>query len=457
MYLHEKFILLTLIQRTTMKSILLLRLGLLVFLVYIFTGCKKNSSDTPSGPPTVTGVSNPVAGIGYHIIVAGTNFSSSISGNTVAINGIAGTVTSASPNQLTVVFTNAVTGKISVTVNGNTATSGIDTRIINLSVSTLAGSGAIGSDDGAGNAASFNGQWGCVMGPNNNLYVADTYNNKIRKIAFDGTVSTLAGTGTQGNQDGPSGTATFNLPFGVAVDKNGNIYVSEIGFDNIRKITPDGMVSTFAGSPTGRAGSDDGTDTTATFKDPLGLATDADGNIYVADAANDKIRKITPAGIVTTFAGTGTAGAGNGTALSATFNTPLSIAVDAGNNLFVTEENNYDIRKIASDGTVTTVAGTGQPGSADGAGAGAGFNFPVGIVADLSGNLYVTDNGYGTIRIITSSGFVATLAGNGNQTSADGIGYEASFDNPLGMAMDSGGNLYVMDNSSNKVRKVAVQ
>lgn len=439
-----------------MKS-LLLRSGLLVFLLCIFAGCKKNNTIVPPGLPTVTGVSNLVAGIGYHILIVGTNFSSSIQGNTVAINGFAGTVTSASPTQLAVVFTNAVTGKISVTVNGNTATSNIDTRIINLSVSTLAGSGATGSANGAGNVASFNGQWGCAMGANGNLYVADTYNNKIRKIAIDGTVSTVAGTGTAGNQDGLAGNATFNSPYGIAVDKNDNIYVSEIGFDNIRKIATDGTVSTFAGSPTGRTGSNDGTDTSATFKDPLGLAADANGNIYVADAANNKIRKITPAGVVTTIAGTGTAGAGNASALSATFNTPLSIAIDAGNNLYVTEQNNYDVRKIAADGTVTTVAGTGQTGSADGAGTSAAFNFPVGIVADLSGNLYVTDNGYGTIRIITSSGFVATLAGNGNQTSLDGIGYQASFNNPLGMAMDSGGNLYVMDNSSNKVRKVTIQ
>ncbi|HEY5407687.1 MAG TPA: IPT/TIG domain-containing protein [Ginsengibacter sp.] len=439
-----------------MKS-LLLRSGLLICLICIFTGCKKNKTAEPSGPPTVTGVSNTVAGIGYHIIVAGTNFSTNISNNTVSINGVAGIVTSASSNQLAVVFTNAVTGKISITVNGNTASADIDTRIINLSVSTLAGSGVIGSDNGAGNAASFNGQWGCAMGANNNLYVADSYNHEIRKIAFDGTVSTVAGKGNPGNQDGAVGSATFNYPFGIVVDKNGNIYVSEIGSDNIRKITPDGMVSTFAGSPTGRTGSNDGADTSASFNDPLGLATDADGNIYVADAANNKIRKITPAGIVTTVAGTGTAGAGNGTALSASFNTPLSVAIDGSNNLYVTEQKNYDIRKIATDGTVTTVAGSGQAGSADGAGTSAGFNYPVGIVADLSGNLYVTDNGYGTIRIITSSGFVATLAGNGNQASTDGIGYQASFNNPLGMAMDSGGNLYVMDNSSNKVRKVTVQ
>jgi sugar lactone lactonase YvrE len=440
-----------------MKSSLLLHSCFLVFLVYIVEGCKKEKALTPSGPPTITGISNTVAGIGYQVIITGTNFSPGTTGNNVTINSIPATVISASATQLAVIFTNAVTGKISVTVNGNTATSSNNIRIINLSVTTLAGSGAIGSADGAGTAASFNGQWGCAMGANGNLYVADSYNNKIRKISFDGTVSTVAGTGVQGNKDGLLASATFSLPYGIVIDKDGNIYVSDLGFDNIRKITPDGMVSTFAGSPTGRTGSDDGTDTSATFKDPLGLATDADGNIYVADAANNKIRKITPGGTVTTIAGTGAAGALNGSALSSTFNSPLSIAIDAGKNLFVTEENNYDIRKIAADGTVTTVAGTGQAGSSDGAGTAAGFNFPVGIVADLSGNLYVTDNGDGTIRIITPGGFVATLAGNGNQSSVDGIGFGASFNDPLGMAIDSGGKLYVMDNASNKVRKVTVQ
>ncbi len=181
-----------------MKSSLLVRVYLLIFLVFILAGCKKDNGVTPSGPPSISGISNPVAGIGYHILIDGSNFSTSAAANAVAINGVAGTVSSASSNQLTVFFTNAVTGKISVTVNGNTATSGIDTRIINLSATTLAGSGAQGSTDGAGAAASFNGQWGCAMGANGNLYVADTYNNKIRKIAFDGTVTTIAGTGVAG-------------------------------------------------------------------------------------------------------------------------------------------------------------------------------------------------------------------------------------------------------------------
>ncbi len=439
-----------------MKSSVVLHSCILVIVVCIVAGCKKEKAIVPSGPPSITDVSNSVAGIGYQIIITGNNFSQNAANNTVTINGTTGTVISASSTQLSVIFTNAVTGKISVEVNGNSTTSANAIRIINLSVTTLAGSGIAGSTDGTGTAASFNQQWGCAVDANGNVFVADSYNNKIRKIASDGTVTTVAGTGTQGNKDGLSESATFSLPFGIVVDKDDNIYVSDLGFDNIRKITPAGIVSTFAGSPTGQTGSADGADTSATFQDPLGLATDADGNIYVSDAANNKIRKITPGGIVTTIAGTGAAGAANGSALSATFNSPLSIAVDANKNIFVTEKNNYDIRKIATDGTVTTVAGTGQPGSSDGTGTAAGFNFPVGIVADASGNLYVTDNGYGTIRIITPGGFVATLAGNGNQSSVDGLGFSASFDNPLGMAIDKGGNLYVMDNASDKVRKITV-
>jgi IPT/TIG domain/NHL repeat len=285
-----------------MKSSVVLHSCILVIVVCIVAGCKKEKATAPSGPPSITDVSNSVAGIGYQIIITGNNFSQNAASNTVTINGTTGTVISASSTQLSVIFTNAVTGKISVEVNGNSTTSANAIRIINLSVTTLAGSGIAGSTDGTGTAASFNQQWGCTVDANGNVFVADSYNNKIRKIAPDGTVTTVAGTGTQGNKDGLSESATFSLPFGIVVDKDDNIYVSDLGFDNIRKITPAGIVSTFAGSPTGQIGSADGADTSATFQDPLGLATDADGNIYVSDAANNRIRKITSGGIVTTIA-----------------------------------------------------------------------------------------------------------------------------------------------------------
>ncbi len=437
-----------------MKSLILLLSG--AFLIMI-TGCSKNKDVNPSGPPTITGVSNFIAGIGYNVIVTGTNFSSVAANNAVTINNVPMIVNASSSTQLSFYSTNAVSGTLTISVNGKSISFPTAIRIVSLTVSTLAGTGTPGSDNGAGNAATFNQPWGCAVGPDGSVYIADSYNNKIREIATDGTVTTFAGTGTAGNNDGLASSATFNTPYGITVDSNGNVYVSDLVTDNIRKITPDGNVSTFAGSPTGRTGSNDGNDTSASFHDPLGLVTDASGNVYVADAANNVIRKITPAGVVTTIAGTGFAGATNGTAPSATFNTPLSLAIDASGNLYITEKNNYDIRKLDISGNVTTVAGTGQPGSSDGQGTSAAFNFPVGIVTDGNGNLFVTDNGYGTIRMITATGFVATVAGNGSGSSTDGTGYGASFDDPLGLAIDKAGTLFVADNTSNKIRKVVIQ
>jgi len=428
-----------------------------VALIITISSCIKKPNVNPSGPPTITGVSNFIAGIGYTVIVTGTNFSSAAANNTVTINNIPMTVISAASTQLSFFSTNAVSGTLSISVNGKVTTFPTSIRIISLTTSTLAGSGSPGSDDGMGTAATFNQPWSCAYGPDGYLYVADSYNNKIRKIKIDGTVSTVAGTGAKGNTDGAGAITTFDTPYGIAVDNSGNIFVSDIGTDNIRKITPGGTVSTFAGSPTGRIGSNDGNDTTASFHNPLGLVTDANGNVYVADGGNNSIRKITAAGVVSTIAGTGFAGAANGSASTATFNAPLCLAIDGSGNLYVTEMNNYDIRKIDAGGNVTTIAGTGQAGSSDGQGTSAAFNFPVGIVSDGQGNLFVTDNGYGTIRMITSTGFVATVAGNGIGTSTDGVGIGSGFSNPLGMAIDPNGNLYVCDNASNKIRKVVIQ
>jgi ribosomal protein L6P/L9E len=441
-----------------MKSSTFSFLFFLIFFIATLTSCKKETTNTPSGPPTITGISTTIAGIGYEIIIQGTNFSNTAGANSVTINGIAATVVSVSPTQLLIVATNASgTGKIAVTANGNTVISSFDITIKNLSVTTLAGNGGQGALDGQALSSNFNSPWGVALDANGNMYIADSYNNKIRKLTAAGVVSTFAGTGALGNNDGAAATATFNLPFGIVVDKNGNVYVSDIGSDNIRKITPGAVVSTFAGSTVGATGSADGLGTSATFKDPLGLAIDADNNLYVADAANNEIREIAPDGTVTTLAGNGVAGATNGTTTTATFNSPLSVAVDAGKNVYVTEQNNFDVREISSAGEITTVAGSGVAGSQDGIGTAASFNYPVGIVSDGSGNLYVTDNGYGTIRIITSTGEVATLAGNGSQTSSDGSGFGAGFNDPLGIAIDTQGTLYVVDNGSNKIRKITVQ
>lgn len=265
--------------------------------------------------------------------------------------------------------------------------------------------------------------------------------DKVTTLAGNGSASLINGTGT---------SATFNSPHGIAVDNNGNVYVADEVSSVIRKITPDGMVTTFAGS--GTVGSSNGTGTSASFRNPFDIAIDASGNLYVADSKNNKIRKITPAGIVTDFAGNGIAGHDDGQ--NATFNSPAGIAIDKDGNLYVSDSGNNLVRKITADGTVSTLAGSGAGGKADGSGISASFNGPIGIAIDTDGNVYIADSYNNLIRKITPAGIVSTFAGSGAAGSADGTGASASFKDPIGLEIDSYGNLYVTDAQNNKIRKV---
>lgn len=241
---------------------------------------------------------------------------------------------------------------------------------------TLAGWPGWGYVDGDVSIAKFNEPVGIAVDGVGNIYVAEVGNNVIRKITPGGVVSTLAGTaGLAGSTDGPSGGASFNSPKGVAVDGDGNVYVADTSNQTIRKITPAGMVSTLAGM-SGAGGSADGTGGNARFADPWGVAVDGAGNVYVADFYNCTIRKITAAGVVSTLAGTvGTSGNTDGMGSAARFNYPEGLAADVAGNVFVSDTHNHSIRKITPDGTVTTLAGTGTPGSTDGTGI-ARFSFP---------------------------------------------------------------------------------
>jgi sugar lactone lactonase YvrE len=323
-------------------------------------------------------------------------------------------------------------------------------------VTTLAGTGASGSNDGPGNVATFSGVWSATPDGNGNYYISDPQNSKIRKMTADGTVSTYTGMAGPGYTNGNLSTAKFGNPYDVAFDKAGNMYVTDLGLNNIRKIASDGTVSNFAGDILGNSGSTDATGTAARFNRPIGIALDANDNVFVVDAQNNKIRKITPAGVVTSLAGSGSMGSADGNGAAASFNVPYSIVIDAGGNLYVTDAGNNKIRKITQAGDVTTFAGSGAAGSADGLGTAASFKNPAGITIDQAGNFWVTDNN-GRIRMITLAGAVYTLAGNGNNSSVDGIGNFSSFSNPLGIDADTGGVLMVVDNTTNKIRKITVQ
>jgi len=334
-------------------------------------------------------------------------------------------------------------------------------------VTTLAGAaGVSGFLDGTGAAArfgktTFGGPLGVACDGAGNVYVADTVNDEIRKITPAAVVSTLAGSpGGFGSVDGPAIVSRFSSPQGVATDSSGNVYVGDTFNHTIRKITPAGAVTTLAGSP-GLNGSTDGAGSAARFDRPAGLAADSSGNLYVADYNNSTIRKITPAGVVTTFAGSaGKRALVDGTGSDARFSLPWGVATDGAGNVYVADYSNCSIRKITPAASVTTLAGRHEIGSEDGTGSAAGFNFPAGLAIDSAGTLYVADSGNHTIRKVTSEGVVTTLAGAaGVQGREDGTGSAAHFEfdfsgDPPGLAMDGSGNLYVADTFSGTIRKV---
>ena len=325
-------------------------------------------------------------------------------------------------------------------------------------VSTFAGwVGTSGSTDATGTAARFNAPSGVAVDASGYVYVADTTNNTIRKITPGGVVNTLAGLAVQqGAADGLGTAAQFYNARGVAVDKDGNAYVGDTSNHTIRKITPAGVVSTLAGLA-GNPGSTDGTGSLARFSSPWGVAVDATGNVYVADKFNYTIRKITPAGVVTTLAGlAGLGGTTDATGTDARFWAPLGVAVDTAGNVYVADNNNHTIRKITPAGEVTTLAGlAGTWGSADGTGTSAKFKYPSAVAVDTGGYVYVADQSNYTIRMITPGGVVSTLAGlAGTSGSTDGTGASARFDSPTGVAVDAGGNVYVADVNNYSIRKV---
>ncbi len=319
-------------------------------------------------------------------------------------------------------------------------------------VSTLAGSGVAGFTNGTGTSAQFSYPKGIAIDASGNVYVADTFNKTIRKITLAGAVTTFAGSGTQGYADGIGTAAKFYSPSGVAVDGSGNVYVADTNNHRIRKITTSGVVTTLAGS--GTAGYADGTGTSAQFFQPLGVAVDGSGNVYVADYGNHRIRKITSSGVVNTLAGSGVAGYADGTGTVAQFNWPSGVEVDGSGNVYVADYTNHRIRKITPSGVVSTLAGSGTAGFADGIGIAAKFYWPSDVAVDGSGNVYVADSGNHRIRKITPAGVVTSLAGSGIAGYLDGTGTSVQFYQPIGVAVDGSGNVYVADYINHRIRKI---
>ncbi|WP_428329144.1 NHL repeat-containing protein [Mucilaginibacter sp.] len=310
-----------------------------------------------------------------------------------------------------------------------------------LSDSTIAKNDSIAKAD---TLPSFNSPTGLAIDAAGNLYVADYGNNLIRKIAAGGVVSTFAGSGTEGSINALGVLASFTRPMGIAVDASGNLYVADSGNELIRKINSAGLVSTLAGSDS--TGSANGASLAATFFSPSGVAVDASGNVYVADAGNNQIRKITTGGTVSTLAGLDTLG------MPAIIN-PTGVAVDNSGNILVANYLNNNILLVNSAGSVSLFAGTGQ-GSANGPAASASFYLPNSVAVDAAGNVYVADGVNNLIRKISTPRNVTTLAGNGSAGAVDSTGVAASFNGPAGLAVDVAGNVYVADSNNNLIRKI---
>ena len=405
---------------------------------------------TGSPAPTYQWQRQPSTGGGFTNITDGGIYS----GATTATLSISAANTGINGDQYQCVASNTVNNAPA------TATSNIATLTVNVGtiISTISGTTGVSNTlDGTGTAAQFSNPFSIAVDTAGNFYVADPAAHVIRKITAAGVVTTLAGTpGSAGSLDGVGSAARFNGPQGVAVDGSGNIYVADTNNHTIRGISPSGNVLTLAGTA-GSVGSTDGVGTVARFTYPYSLAIDNFGTIYVSDTFNHMIRRVASNGTVSTMAGAaGVRGTTDGTGTGARFAYPTGIAADAQGFIYVADSNNGTIRKITQGNVVTTYAGTaGSFGTADGAALTvARFNQPNGVAIDSTGVVYVADTFSHTIRRITTTGDVGTLAGlAGTVGSVDGTGSAARFNQPNGIAVDSSGNVYIADSLNRTIRR----
>lgn len=337
-------------------------------------------------------------------------------------------------------------------------------------ITTLAGSGRQGfcGDGGPATKACLAFPTGVVVDPEGSVYIADTFNHRIRKVTPSGTISTFAGNGSEGycGDDGPATSACLALPSAVALDRSGNLYVSDSGNNRIRKVTPSGMIATVAGNGTAGYCGDGGLATIAclklsrdgySFPYPAGVGVDSSGNLYIADAGNNRVRKVSPSGTITTVAGSGEGGwcGDAGPAAGICLRRPRAVAVDGDGNLYIAD---VRIRRVTPSGMLDTLAGDCSHGvlGDGGPASSACFSGPVGITLDPSGNIYVGDSNAFRVRKFRPSGIIETVAGNGSWgwCGDGGPGTSACLSSPSGVAVDPSGNLYVADSDNNRIRKV---
>ena len=325
-------------------------------------------------------------------------------------------------------------------------------------ITTIAGTerDGFGGDGGPASQARFHYPAGIAVDVAGNLYIADSGNHRIRKIDATGTITTIAGRTFSGD-GGPASQAQLSEPEGVAADRAGNVYIADSNNHRIRKVDATGTITTIAGTGESDFSGDGGPAVEASLRYPRGVAVDGLGNLYIADTSNGRIRRVDFAGTITTIAGGGVGGDG-GPASQAQFREPGDVAVDGLGNLYIADRNNQRIRKVDFAGTITTIAGTGERGfSGDGGPASqAQLSEPEGVAVDEAGNLYIADSFNHRIRKVDSAGTITTIAGTGERgfSGDGGPASQAQLSYPQGVAMDGAGNLYIVDQHNNRVRKV---
>ncbi|SRR6266545_2043219 len=334
------------------------------------------------------------------------------------------------------------------------AAAGISDAQSQIQVGTFAGTGEAALADGNRQAGQLNRPHGLAADSRGNVYVSDRGNHAIRVVAANGEIRTLAGSGKQGKADGVGAAASFNQPIAVAVDRAGNVYVADRDNHVVRLIDPSGKVTTIAG--TGSAGFNEGSATTAQFNQPYGVALSPDEKIlYVADYLNHAIRALDlPTKQVTTLAGNGKAGFANGKGNQAQFNQPYNVKVGANGRLYVPDQNNHSIRAVEPDGNVSTIAGIAQSGMVNGRPADARFNNPTGLIVGAGRSIYVADRNNHRIRVINSLGDVGTIAGDGTEGYQDGVGAAAKFNRPIDIVVVPDGSLVVSEENNHRLRRL---
>ena len=319
-----------------------------------------------------------------------------------------------------------------------------------MQVSTVAGTGVLGHADGSAATASFANLASIATDTAGNIYIADAFNNRIRKLSKDGQVSTVAGSGEPGDADGAASRASFFYPLGIALDNKGAIYVADTRNNLIRKIFG-GFVTTIAGKSTHHVLP---LKSMVQLDNPSGIVVSAAGDIFFSDWGNDLIRKIDTTGAVTVYAGRGSPGLVDGRADTAAFYLPWGLTADSAGNLYVADCYNNAIRKISNNGLVTTIAGHSKRGKVNGKGTTASFYKPAALYIDNHHILYVADAGNNLVRTIAEDGTVSTLAGSGKRGNKDGPDTLASFFKPSGITAGKNGVVYVADFDNNVIRAI---